>query len=115
MHLDRILVAVRPRHRGGADEGTDLDVGQRDFADPDDVDVAGHMQLDILAATRLDGQHVAVDGLDGAANARRRRRLLGDRVKRGARNHRYGGKRANELKATDGHGANLRWRQRRNH
>ena len=77
---------------------------------PTTLMIAGHVQLDVLAAARLDGEHVAIDGFDGAANARRRRRLLGDRVKRGAGDHRDGGKRANELKATDGHGGNLRWR-----
>jgi hypothetical protein len=83
---------------------------RRDLADADDVDVAGHAQPDVLTAARLDGEHVAVDGFDGAANARRRGRLLGDGVKRGAGDHRNGDKRANELKATNGHGRNLRWR-----
>ena len=107
MHLHRVLAAVRSRHRGGTDEGTDLDVGERDLADPHDIDIAGHMQFDVLAASRLDGEHVAIDGFDGAANARRRGRLLGDRVKRGGRDHHDGGKRANELVAIAGHGKKL--------
>jgi hypothetical protein len=106
VHLDRVLAAVRSRHRGGADEGTDLDLGERDLADPHHIDIAGHMQFDVLAAPRLDGEHVAIDGFDGAANARRCGRLLGDRVKRGGRDHHDGGKRANKLIAIAGHAGN---------
>src|SRR5207249_11868442 len=104
VHLDRVLDAVRPGHGGGADEGTNLDIGQRDLADADHAYVIGHMQLDVVAAARLHGEYVAIDGLDCAANPRWRRRLLGNGVDRGRRHHRNGDKRTDELKTLNGHG-----------
>src|SRR5450756_430103 len=61
------------------------------------------MQLDVLAATRLHRQHVAVDGLGGAANPRRRRRLLRDRQQRRRGDRGEYDKGTNERGTTNGH------------
>ena len=76
---------------------------KRDLDDPDHPHVAGHAQLEVLAAARFDREHIAVDGFDGAANPRRRRRLLGDRTERRRGDHGDGDKRAGKRGAMNGH------------
>ena len=59
------------------------------------------MQLDVLAAAGLHSEHVAIDGLDGAADPRRCRCLLRDRIQGGERDHGDGGQRERRQRAED--------------
>jgi hypothetical protein len=73
---DRLLAAVRLRHRGDADVGVRLDVGERSLDEVHHPHVVRHVHGQRRAVARLDGQRVAVDLLDLPANAHRRLLLL---------------------------------------
>src|SRR3984957_20951307 len=103
MNLDRILPAVRTRHRGGAEEGAELDLGERNLDDSDDLHIGRQVQLDVVAAARLDHEQVAIDTFDGAAHPRRCRRLLGNGAKDRCSYHRRGDQRTGKRRTDYGH------------
>src|SRR5580692_10345433 len=109
MNLDRILLAVRARHRGGADERAELDVGERNLDDSHDLHIGAQVQLHVLAAARLDREQVAIDTFDGAAYPRGRQRLLGDRTKNRSSHHCCGHQRTSKRRTDYRHGEVPPW------
>ena len=80
---DRFLAAVRLRIGGDADVGVRLDVGERGLDERHHADVVGYPDGDVAAVACLDHQAVAVDLLDLAADAHRRRALRPGRRRTG--------------------------------
>jgi hypothetical protein len=72
---DRLLATVGLRHRGDADGRTLLDVGKLRLGHGSDTGVVGERHVDRATVARLDHKPVAIDPLDSAANADRRRLL----------------------------------------
>ncbi len=92
MNRDRLLGAVRFRHRGDADIRARLDFRHRDLGDAEHRDIVGHAHLHVGALARLHREQRTVDGFDGAANPDCRR-LLGPRPRS---QHGYQRKRSHE-------------------
>ncbi len=70
-HADRLLAAVRLRHRADADEGAGLHVGERGANDAEHRDLVRERDARFVALARLDDDGRAVDTDDGADNANR--------------------------------------------
>jgi len=70
VHFDRLLAAVRLRHRAAADIGAGLEIGERRLQHGGDLHVIGKLERDraAVASFRVDG--IAVDPLDRARQPR---------------------------------------------
>ena len=76
---DRLLAAVGLRHRGHADVGIRLDVGERSLEQARHAHVVRHIDGQHRTVARLHGQRVALDLLDLPTHPHRRGRLLRQR------------------------------------
>jgi hypothetical protein len=77
--LDRVILAVGSLRRGRGDKVAGLDVGEAPFDEIGNGDVRGEGDHHWLTLAGFDRQVLAVELVDGAADARRRarRRALG--------------------------------------
>jgi hypothetical protein len=84
VNLKRLLRTVRLRYRRAAEEHTFLDVGHRRLDHADDQRIVGQRERARCAIAQFDRHDVAVELLDGAAQAHRIRGLLrgGNRAQR---------------------------------
>src|SRR5258708_14097617 len=72
VHLFRDQGPILLAYRRGANELIFADVGDACLLDADDHEVVGQLDVHALPVARLDGQHIAVELLDGTANSHRR-------------------------------------------
>src|SRR5262245_56526641 len=75
MDRHRALAAIRLWHRRHADKRVGLDVLERGLHEAHHAHIVRGLDLEFGTVTRLDGQRVAIDLLDDAAHAYRRRVL----------------------------------------
>ena len=77
MDFERLLGAIRLRHRGDADEGILMDVGECRLRDAAHLGIVREMDSDGGTLAGLDLERVAVDLFDRAAHACRSLRRSG--------------------------------------